>query len=164
MVKASLIRFWMRVGDQGHIEEWLRNCGLTADDTIRYIHDAEYIALSKVRIWQGRTAEALKVLAQLHDLAQSQGRNGKLFYVLALQTIALRQSNDMDGALKALHTSLTLAQSEGYIRPYAEEGKPMEELMQVGVARGIWHQGHVDSYVNRLLKAIQQDQAQLGGV
>lgn len=164
MVKANLIRFWMRVGEPDRIEEWLCNCGLTPNDPIRYLHDAEYTALARVLIWQGRTEEALKVLAQIHDLAQSQGRNGKLFYILALQALALKQSKDLDRALKALETSLRLAQSEGYIRPYVEEGKPMEELLQLGSARGIWHQTYLDSYVNRLLKAIQQDLAQLEGL
>ena len=125
------------------------------------MHEVEYIALAKALIWEGRTAEGLKVLTQIHDRAQRQGRNGKLFHVLALQAMALKRSGDVDHALKALEDSLRLAQPEGYLRPYVEEGKPMEELLQMGAARGIWHRAYLDSFVNRLLKAIQQDQAQL---
>jgi LuxR family maltose regulon positive regulatory protein len=163
MVKANLVRFWMRVGDRDRIEEWLSNCGLTPGGPIRCVHEVEYIALAKVLMWQGRAAEAQKVLAQLHDLAQRQGRIGKLFYILALQALALKQSNDLDQALKALEASLKLAQSEGYMRPYVEEGRPMEELLQFGAERGIWHQAYLDGYANRLLKAIQQDRALLEG-
>ena len=54
--------------------------------------------------------------------------------------------------------SLRLAKPEGIIRPYVDEGKPMEELLQLGAARGMWHQTHLDGYVSRLLYAIQQDQ------
>ena len=161
MVKANLIRFWMRVGDQDRIEEWLGTCGLSPEDPIRCVYEVEYIALAKALIWEGRTAEGLKVLTQIHDRAQRQGRNGKLFHVLALQAMALKRSGDVDHALKALEDSLRLAQPEGYLRPYVEEGKPMEELLQMGAARGIWHRAYLDSFVNRLLKAIQQDQAQL---
>jgi len=164
MVKANLIRFWIRVGDQDRIEEWFNNCGLTPGDPIRCVHEVEYIALAKVLIWQGRTEEALKVLAQLHDLAKSQGRNGKRLQVLALQAMALKQSKDLDPALNALETSLGLAQPEGHVRLYVEEGKPMEELLQLGAARGMWRQGHLDSYANRLLKAIQQDRSRLEGL
>jgi LuxR family maltose regulon positive regulatory protein len=99
----------------------------------------------------------------MHDLAKNQGRNGKLFYILALQALALRQSKDLDHALKSLERSLKLAHSEGYIRPYVDEGKPMQELLQLGADRGIWRQTSLNSYVNRLLKAIQQDQARLEG-
>lgn len=163
MVRAYLIRFWLRVGDRHHIEEWLHNCGLTPDDPFRCIQEVEYIALAKVLIWQGRTLEALKVLDRIHKLAESQKRYGKLSYVLALQAIALKQSNDLDGALKALEASLKLAQSEGYIRPYVDGGQPMDELLQLGTERGIWQQTSLDSFVNRLLQAIHEDQAQLEG-
>jgi LuxR family maltose regulon positive regulatory protein len=162
MVKANLARFWMRIEDWDRIEEWFSSCGLTPDDPIRCIHEAEYITLAKVLIWMGRTEEAIKVLVRIHDLASGQGRNGKLFHVLALQALAFKQSNDLDPALKALETSLRLAQSEGCIRPYVDEGKPMEELLQLGEARGIWHQSYLDGYVNRLLKAIQHDRARSG--
>jgi LuxR family maltose regulon positive regulatory protein len=159
MVKANLVRFWIRVGDQDRITEWFNNCGLTTFDPIPCVHEMEYIALAKVLIYRGQSEEALQVLTRMHDLAQSQGRNGKLFYILALEALAFKQSKDLDRALKSLETSLMLAQSEGYIRPYIDEGKPMEELLQLGATRGIWHQTYLDGYVNRLLKAIHQDRA-----
>jgi LuxR family maltose regulon positive regulatory protein len=164
MVKANLARLWMRLEDQDGIEAWFGNCGLTPDDPILCVNEAEYITLAKVLIWMGRTDDAIKVLARIHDLAHRQGRNGKLLHVLALQAMALKQSNNLDPALKALETSLRLGQSEGCIRPYVDEGKSMKELLQLGAERGIWHQTHLDSYVNRLLKAIQQDLAQLEGL
>jgi LuxR family maltose regulon positive regulatory protein len=82
-------------------------------------------------------------------------------HVLALQAMALKQAKALDPALKALETSLRLAQSEGYVRLYVEEGEPMEDLLLMGAARGIWQQAPLDRYVNRLLKAFQQDRAQL---
>ncbi len=158
MVRANLIRFWLRAGDQYPIEEWFQNCGLTPDDPIRCVHEVEYIALAKVLIRQGKTNEALKVLGRMHDLAQSQGRLGKLFYILALKAIALKQSNDLDGALKNLETSLKLAQPEGYIRPYLDEGQSMEELLQSGIEGRIWEQAGIESYVTSLITAFQQEQ------
>jgi LuxR family maltose regulon positive regulatory protein len=82
---------------------------------------------------------------------------------LALQALALKQSKDLDAALKALETSLKLAQPEGIVRLYVEEGEPMAELLRLGAARGIWHQTHLVSFVNQLLNAIQQDQEKLVG-
>ncbi|HEX9028658.1 MAG TPA: tetratricopeptide repeat protein, partial [Anaerolineales bacterium] len=161
MVKANLARFWMRIEDQDRVAEWFYSCGLTPDDPIRCIYEAEYITLAKALIRMGRTEEAIKVFARILELATSQGRNGKRSHVLALMAIALKQLKEPDPALKALETSLRLAQSEGCIRPYVEEGKPMEELLQLGAARGIWHQASLDGYVNRLLKAIHQDREQL---
>jgi LuxR family maltose regulon positive regulatory protein len=164
MVKANLARFWIRIEDQDRIDAWFGNCGLTPDDPILCVHEAEYITLAKVLMWMGRTEDAFKVLTRIHDLTRSQGRNGKRLHVLVLQAMALKQLKDLDLALKTLETSLRLAQSEGCIRPYVDEGISMKELLQLGAARGIWHQTQLTSYVNRLLKAIQQDQAQLEGL
>jgi LuxR family maltose regulon positive regulatory protein len=161
MVKANLISFWIRMGDQDRIEAWYNNCGLTPDDPIRCVHEAEYITLAKVLIWMRRTEDAIRILDKIHDLTRNQGRDGKRLHVLAIQAMALKQLKDLDPALKALETSLRLAQPEGYVRLYVEEGEPMEELLQLGAARGMWHQSHLDNYVNRLLKAIQHDRAQL---
>jgi len=164
LVRADLIRFWIRVGNRDRIEAWLETNGLTPDVPIRRVREVEYAARVKALIWQGRTEEALKILTQMVDLAQSQGRKGKLFYLLALQALAYQQSNEPDQALKALETSLKLAQPERYIRPYVEEGQPMEALLQLGAACGAWHLIHLDGYVSQLLHAIRQDRALLEGV
>jgi LuxR family maltose regulon positive regulatory protein len=55
MVKANLTRFWMRIKDQDHIEEWFYNCGLAPGDPIGCVHEAEYITLAKVLNWMGQT-------------------------------------------------------------------------------------------------------------
>jgi LuxR family maltose regulon positive regulatory protein len=161
MVKANLAPFWMRIGDQDRVEEWFYSCGLTPDDPMRCINEPEYLSLARVLIWMGRTEDALKVLARIHDLALSQGRNGKRLQVLMLQALALQQSNDLDAALQALETSLKLAQPEGYVRLFVEEGEAMAELLRLGAARGIWQPGYLTRFVNQLLQAIQQDRAQV---
>ena len=66
----------------------------------------------------------------MHDLARSQGRNGKLAHSLERQAVARQQSGDPDRALKELETSLGLAQTVGMIRAYVEEGRSVEELLQ----------------------------------
>jgi hypothetical protein len=113
--------------------------------------------LAKVLIWQGRPQEALKILAELHTFAERGGRNGKLFCVLALQALAYKQAKDLDMALEMLKGSLRLAKSEDHIRPFVDEGKPMEELLQLGVNRGLWKRAGLGLYVNSLLKSFQQE-------
>lgn len=164
MIRAELIRFWIRVGDRDHIEAWLRVNELTSAGPIRRMQEGEYIAFVKALLWQGRTEEALEILTHMQHLAQSQERKGKLFYLLALQALGYQQSNDLDQALKVLETSLKLAQPEGYIRPYVEEGQSMEALLQLGIVRGVWHPAHLDGYVSQLLPAIRQDRALVEGV
>ncbi len=159
MVRADLVRFWVRVGDGDRIEAWLASCGLALDGPIRRTREVEYTALAKALLWQGRAGEALALLARMHELAQSQGRKGRLSYLLALQALARHRSGDLDRALDALEASLVLAKPEGFVRPYVEEGLPMEMLLRLGDERGMWQRAHLDGYAVRLIQAIRLDQA-----
>jgi LuxR family maltose regulon positive regulatory protein len=157
IIRSNLIPFWIRVDDHDRIEEWLGECQLKPVGPISYLNEGIYTSLAKVLIWQGQPREALKILAELHAFAECRGRNGKLFYVMALQALAYKQAKDLDVALETLKGSLRLAKSEGYIRPFVDEGKPMEELLQLGVNRGLWKRAGLGLYVNRLLKSFQQE-------
>ena len=42
-----------------------------------------------------------------------------------------------------------------------DEGQPMEELLLLGMARGIWKQAGLEPYVNRLITAFQQEPGHL---
>jgi LuxR family maltose regulon positive regulatory protein len=152
-VKAGLIRLWIMVGVPERIDAWLASCQLKPDDSIRYAHEAEYTALAKALLWQGKTQEALKVLNQLADLAIRQGRNGKLIYLLALKALALNQAGDIEQALATLETSLGMAQREGIIRPYVDEGEPIKVLLRSGSERGIWKEEALEKFVIRVLEA-----------
>ena len=54
------------------------------------------------------------------------------------------------GAMEALKHSLALAEPEGYIRLFVDEGKPMATLLQHAIARGI-----APNYVTTLLSAFE---------
>ncbi len=158
-VRASLVRFWLRVGRIDRIQEWLINCNVSPEDTITYIYEAKYFALAKILLWQGRSDEALKLLERLAEYSQARSRNGKLSYILELQALAFQQQNNQDAALAALERSLKLAQSEGYIRAYVDEGLQMQALLELGTEQGRWSGAYLDSFVNQLLVAIRHDQA-----
>ena len=160
LIRASLVRFWMRVNDQRRVEEWVSTCGLTCEDTILYPYESQYTTLAKVMIWQGRNEEALELLAKLAPPEQLAYRKGKIYYIWALQAIALRQLNDLDGALMKLKDSLSLAQPEGYIRAYVDEGHLMEDLLARGTAQGIWRQASLDGYVDILMAAFEKERTQ----
>jgi LuxR family maltose regulon positive regulatory protein len=68
--------------------------------------------------------------------------------VLALQAIALQAQGDPSAALLALQRALTLAEPEGYVRCFVDEGAPMATVLRQAQARGV--AGH---YVGTLLAA-----------
>jgi LuxR family maltose regulon positive regulatory protein len=64
----------------------------------------------------------------------------------------LRAKGEHDAALEAIKSALTLAEPEGYVRTFIDEGPPMAELLRQAVARGI----AVD-YAGRLLAALEKE-------
>jgi LuxR family maltose regulon positive regulatory protein len=78
--------------------------------------------------------------------AEDSGRTGRIIEILNLQALAQQTLGDIDEALNALEQALSLAEPEGYIRLFVDEGRPMAKLLQQ-VAR----QGIAQDYVAKLL-------------
>jgi len=53
------------------------------------------------------------------------------------QALALNQLPDERGALEFVQRSLELAEPEGYVRIFADEGEPMAVLLRQALGRGV---------------------------
>lgn len=78
---------------------------------------------------QGRNDEALRLLAEAREAAEATGRMGELIETLALEAIALRGEDKATLAAEALARALALAESEGYVRTFVDEGPAMAALL-----------------------------------
>ena len=65
-----------------------------------------------------------------------------------LQALAHQARGDIPAALVPLERALTLAEPEGYVRIFVDEGPPMAALLEAAAKRGI-----APDYVRRLLAA-----------
>ena len=78
-IKASLIRFWIRVGDRDQIEEWLKTLWNSLPTILSNMYTKwNTLPWQKCLIWQGGAEEALKVLAKIIDLDQREGPQRKV--------------------------------------------------------------------------------------
>jgi LuxR family maltose regulon positive regulatory protein len=98
--------------------------------------------------------QALELLSRLLEAAKAAGAVGFLIHVLVLQAMALKARGRMDPALTALERAMTLAEPEGYVRTFIDEGEPMGRLLEQAAARGI-----ALDYVSKLLAALENDLA-----
>jgi LuxR family maltose regulon positive regulatory protein len=78
---------------------------------------------------------------------------GTVIEVLALQALAHQADGDVPAALASLDRALTLAEPEGYVRIFVDEGAPMAQLLAEAAKHGI-----ALAYVRRLLAALGQAQ------
>jgi LuxR family maltose regulon positive regulatory protein len=70
--------------------------------------------------------------------------------ILNLQALAFQSSGEVPQALTALERALTLAEPEGFVRTFVDEGPPMANLLHQAAARGM-----MPDYTARLLAAFQ---------
>ncbi len=68
--------------------------------------------------------------------------------ILVLQALAHHVRGDTSAALEPLQRSLTLAEPEGYVRIFVDEGIPMARLLYEALSHGV-----EPEYIRRLLAA-----------
>ncbi len=61
--------------------------------------------------------------------AEPAGRMGMVIETLVLQALAFQGKKETDQALAALERALALAQPEGYVRSFLDEGEAMTRLL-----------------------------------
>jgi LuxR family maltose regulon positive regulatory protein len=96
--------------------------------------------------------EAVGLLERLLKAAQEGGRTGSAIEILLLQALAHHAQDDLPRALESLERALALAEPEGYVRIFVDEGPPMEALLREATKHGI-ASNPVRHYVRQLRSA-----------
>ncbi len=144
--------------DEAAASRWMRESKLSADDEFEFRYVSTYVILARVLIAQGQRRpggsldEASKLLTRLLEMTDAAGAAGRVIEILVLQAITLQAQGKMDQALASLERALTLAEPEGYVRTFIDEGPPMGELLRRAAVRGI-----KSDYVRALLTALESE-------
>jgi LuxR family maltose regulon positive regulatory protein len=140
---------------------WADSCGLSVEDeNLSYPRENEYLVLARVRIAQARddpaTLSLPDVLGLLDRLllgAEPKARMNSVLEILVLRALAQQAQGNRTAALATLERALLLAEPEGYMRLFLDEGTPMLALLRLARARGM-----VPGYVATLLSAFGEHQ------
>jgi LuxR family maltose regulon positive regulatory protein len=87
------------------------------------------LALPQIMIIQGNFDVALDNLEVLIQEAQDTGHGSLLVKALVLQALAFRASGNNSQALSTLERALALAETEGFVRVFVDEGEPLKVLL-----------------------------------
>ncbi|MEP7179158.1 MAG: LuxR C-terminal-related transcriptional regulator, partial [Pseudonocardiales bacterium] len=152
-VPAVRARLWLRRGELGHAVAWANDHHLSAGDELSYLREYEHVTLARLllaryRVERDDTAliAARTLLERLLAAAEQGARTGTVIEVLALLALAHHGRRDLPAAHAALQHAVTLAQPEGYVRLFADEGPPMAHLL-----KALLKQSAASGYLRALL-------------
>jgi ATP/maltotriose-dependent transcriptional regulator MalT len=107
------------------------------------------IALAKVWLSQRETEKALPLLDHAMQSTQTVGRLGNAIHILAVQAIVYHAHGQPEQAFAKLEHAMELAEPEGYVRVFVDEGVPMARLLRRMLTRS-----SALGYVHKLLEAL----------
>ncbi|HEX9028920.1 MAG TPA: LuxR C-terminal-related transcriptional regulator, partial [Anaerolineales bacterium] len=113
------------------------------------------LAASRVMLAQGRAGEAVAELTQSLATAQARGCLGAATEIYILRSLALVSQGAVQKAEADLEHALALAEPEGYMRIFLDEGQPMRRLLAQWLARA--GSGPLRDYAVRLLSAFDAE-------
>jgi LuxR family maltose regulon positive regulatory protein len=115
--------------------------------------EIDYITLARLLIAQGNADEAVGLLQRLLETAEAGGRISRVLEILLLQALSLQAQGDTDQAITPLEKAIALAEPEGFVRIFMDEGPPMAQLLREAAARGM-----MPAYTHKLLAAFEAEE------
>jgi LuxR family maltose regulon positive regulatory protein len=147
-------RIWLAQGRLDAASEWAGQRGLDAGGEPKPLHELDYVSLpdyvvlARILIAEGRLNEANRLLPRLLEAAEAGGRTSRSIEILVLQALAFQADGSTTRALTALERALALAEPEGSVHTFVDEGPPMGHLLYQAATRGM-----MPSYAAKLLTA-----------
>ena len=132
---------------------WAKQQGLSLNSEVNYLNEFELMTFARLHIAQFKTTsvdtstrELYQLLKRLLDVAEADRRIGSVIEILILQAQLQHLQGNDQVALDKLERALLLAEPEGYVRIFVDEGETMRALLY-----GLASQGRLRDYVNKLL-------------
>jgi LuxR family transcriptional regulator, maltose regulon positive regulatory protein len=146
-ISALKARLWCAQGRISEARDWARERGLSTKDDLTYVREFEHVTLARVLL-SGSIEEAIELLQRLRVAAEAGGRWRSVIEVDVLLALGHHAFGDQGAALLALERALRLAEPEGYVRIFIDEGPAMAALLEATARQGI-----ASDYIGRLLAA-----------
>jgi LuxR family maltose regulon positive regulatory protein len=152
-IAALRARVWVMQGEVDAALGWAREHSLSSDGALSYVREFEHVTLARTLMahqTKDRASrsmlEATTFLARLLAAAEEGQRSRSVIEILILQALAHQTLADMPAAYASLQRALMLAEPEGYVRIFLDEGAPMTALLRAAAQKGI-----APDHVGRLL-------------
>jgi LuxR family maltose regulon positive regulatory protein len=128
-VEMTRVWLWLVQGNLEACERWKRSNDPKPAGK-KTLNEGKRLILARILLAEKNHTIALKILSQLLHENETAGHWGSVIELLVLQTLTYQQQGETPAALNTLERALSLAEPEGYIRIFLDQGKPMKELLR----------------------------------
>ena len=123
------IRLWLASGELEQATRWAEKLELTERQGSPFMHEREEVACVRVLLAMAHPTSALERLEPVLQRATMAQRWGHVIEIRQLQALAHEMLHQEMQALDTLSQAVRLAEPEGYIRCFVDEGAPMAALL-----------------------------------
>ncbi|MEM7538523.1 MAG: LuxR C-terminal-related transcriptional regulator [Chloroflexota bacterium] len=151
-IAAAQAHLWLVMGNVPAATYWAKSNGLHVDDELSYLVERDYLVFARLLMGQSKPEEALVLLERLLQEAEVGARGARVIEIKILQALAHQTQGERSQAVATLAEAITLAEPEGFVRVFIDEGVAMVTLLNHAASQGV-----APIYIAKLLAASNSD-------
>lgn len=128
-IEAEQASLAVRQGDLASARRWMAACGLSHEDDAALGQVSEQLAFLRVLAADGLLESAVSLGERLYRMLTKDDRLRDCVHVLIVLSMTLHKAGRKEEALEKLALSLRLAEPQGFVRSFVDEGSAMAELL-----------------------------------
>jgi LuxR family maltose regulon positive regulatory protein len=155
--EALRARFLLKQKRVDDVLDWIQRRELSTEDILHFSNEFDHITLARVKLAQYHQqpdeqgpGELLDFLDRLRTAAEHGGRIGRVLEITILQALTYQAAGQTENALRCIQAALNIAEPEGYVRLFVDEGEAIQPLL----VHCLSQREHV-AYVKKLLDHLQ---------
>jgi LuxR family maltose regulon positive regulatory protein len=125
------------LGNLEPVEQWAQSNDISTRGDFLFHRENEYFALIRLLIAQNKCEEAFAMAERILDISLETGNKRAVLESLILISICNFRDGISDVALEYLEEALRVAEPEGFIRIFVDEGPLMAKLLYEALSREI---------------------------
>ena len=154
-VEAMQARIHIKQNHLNKAQAWAHQSGLLLQDKPIFLNEFGHLTLARIVLAENQNDGHFQTMLQLLDAllkqAEEQNRLRSRIDILVTQALAFF-GKDTAKALASVEQALTLAEPEGYLHLFVDEGKPMTELLSKIKS------GNLQQYAKKILASFAPQQ------
>jgi len=152
VVELFRAKLWVARGQVQNATQWAQDNDIPSDGEISNSRLDEYLILARILIAQDQLDQTVDLLSRMVDMTEKAALKGETIEILVLLALAFQAKGKNDSALSSLERALILAEPEGYVRTFVDEGESMVKLLRQAASRDF-----TTEYIERLLGEFEHE-------